>query len=290
MGFKLTSPPLLLLSKVDPRMKYQRDKDEMQGLFGVRWNAKTPCTQSKFAGTRIWTSRISATWDQLSHQKDRNGAGPTQTSPFPRLLCLLQCRSQLNLIISTAMQCNTMQSRVGLPQAIKSIFAAIQQVVSLAIMFLWLPSNYESIASLSSNLSSEVFHKMVMLLTRILSESVEMETLDLEKYLLYLCELEFVFCNVQCNVEVVGGCNFSSNVRWAPQGCAGGFLSLLNTLATSSSPCDASKIFRRKPFCRWGNLLLLSGQMQVYLQNIQLEHIGHEFLLKCILNAKVSKY
>ena len=36
MGFKLTSPPLLLLSKVDPRMKYQRDKDEMQGLFGVR--------------------------------------------------------------------------------------------------------------------------------------------------------------------------------------------------------------------------------------------------------------
>ena len=157
-------------------------------------------------------------------------------------------------------------------------------------MFLWLPSNYESIASLSSNLSSEVFHKMVMLLTRILSESVEMETLDLEKYLLYLCELEFVFCNVQCNVEVVGGCNFSSNVLNAPQGCAGGFLSLLNTLATSSSPCDASKIFRRKPFCRWGNLLLLSGQMQVYLQNIQLEHIGNEILLRCILNAKVSKY
>ena len=36
MGFKLTSPLPLLLSKVDPRMKYQRDKDEMQGLFGVR--------------------------------------------------------------------------------------------------------------------------------------------------------------------------------------------------------------------------------------------------------------
>lgn len=30
MGFKLTSPPPLLLSKVDPRMKYHRDKDEMQ--------------------------------------------------------------------------------------------------------------------------------------------------------------------------------------------------------------------------------------------------------------------
>ena len=82
-----------------------------------------------------------------------------------------------------------------------------------------------------------------------LSQSVEMETLDLEKYLLYLYEFEFVFCNVQCNIEVVGGCNFSSSVLNAPQGCAGGFLSLLNTLATSSSPCDASKIFRRKPFC-----------------------------------------
>ena len=107
--------------------------------------------------------------------------------------------------------------------------------------------------------------KMVMLMTQtqMLSQSVEMETLDLEKYLLYLCELEFVFCNVQCNVEVVGGCNFSSNVLNAPQGCAGGFLSLLNTLATSSSPCDASQIFRRKPFCEWCNLLLFSGQMQV---------------------------
>ena len=228
MGLKLKSPPPLLLSKVDPRMKYQRDKDEMQGLFGVRWNAKTPCTQSKFAGTRIWTSRISATWDQLSPQKDRNGAGPTQTSPFPRLLCLFECRSQPNLIIST-------QCRVILLEAIKSIFAAI-----------WL-------------------QKMVLLMTqtRMLSESVEMETLDLEKYLLYLCELEFVFCNVQCNVEVVGGCNFSSNELNAPQGCAGGFLSLLNTLPTSSSPCDASQIFRRKPFCEWCNLLLFSGQMQV---------------------------
>ena len=77
---------------------------------------------------------------------------------------------------------------------------------------------------------------MLMAQTRMLSQSVEMETLDLEKNLLYLCELEFVFCNVQCNVEVVGGCNFSSNVLNAPQGCAGGFLSLLNTLATSSSP------------------------------------------------------
>ena len=161
-------------------------------------------------------------------------------------------------------------------------------------MFLWLPSNYESIDSLSSNLSSEVLQKMVMLMaqTRMLSQSVDMETLDLEKYLLYLCELEFVFCNVQCNIEVVGGCNFSSNVRWAPQGCAGGFLSLLNTLATSSSPCDASKIFRRKPFCIVGEAIsyFFLDKRKFNLQNIQLEHIGNQFLLKCILNAKVSKY
>ena len=155
-------------------------------------------------------------------------------------------------------------------------------------MFLWLPINYESINSFSSNLSSEVLQKMVMLMaqTRMLSQSVEMETLDLEKYLWYLCELEFVFCNVQCNIEVVGGCNFSSNVRWAPQGCAGGFLSLLNTLATSSSPCDASKIFRGKPFCKWCKLLLFWTNASLICKIYSLNTFATSFYLSAFWMPK----
>ena len=95
-------------------------------------------------------------------------------------------------------------------------------------MFLWLPSNYESIAS---RRWCCWWHRLKCCPNRL-----KWKLSTWKKYLLYLCELEFVFCNVQCNVEVVGGCNFSSNVLNAPQGCAGGFLSLLNTLATSSSP------------------------------------------------------
>ena len=178
MGFKLTSPPLLLLRKSGPANEISA---------GQRWNARTIWSQMKCKDP---LHSVQVCWHANMDIKNICNLGPIKPPKGPKWRStnpnITLSKASLSLWVQKSAQSDNIN-------AMQSYTSWGNKMYFCCNITGCVPWNYFLMTA--EQLWVNRLQKMVMLMTQtqMLSQSVEMETLDLEKYLLYLCEWNSYF-------------------------------------------------------------------------------------------------